>query len=400
MSDFPEYNPETIKRLQALGLDPFKKPPSPSVTPQTPKPKPQTSVFPLLTISGLSLLSVGSLILFKNKSSTPSSQQIISPSAQSQTHPTPTQIPKSIHHYLLTSQSSFTEATASQGQDPQQTISLLNEAVDYATQAITLFPTDYRGFEQRAKIYSALTPENPEDSGSYLHQAIADYQKALQLQPDNSDITKILAELWAKKGSVDNTLAYLQMAIGLEPTKAQHYYDLAHIQTQIGQISEAVQTYQHLLPLLSDSDQKTKVSAAKNSLQTLLTQNHNLDPQPSESIPNQAPDLIEELNQAPAIQALAGTGPVIASPQEEKDLAVTGQTDSNALSGTATISTGQTELAISSQSLTSSSHVYTTITKGGKNQILTLKSKDDSSFTVSLDSPATEDVEFKWWITN
>jgi len=400
MSDFPEYDPETIKRLQALGLDPFKKTP-PLVAPQISKPKPQTSVFPLLTISGISLLSIGSLILFKNKSSTPSfPQQTISPSAQSQTYPTPTQIPKSIHHYLLTSQSSFTEATATQGQDPQQTISLLNEAVDYATQAIALFPTDYRGFEQRAKIYSALTPENPEDSGSYLHQAIADYQKALRLQPDNSDITKILAELWAKKGSVDNTLAYLQMAIGLEPTKAQHYYDLAHIQTQIGQISEAVQTYQHLLPLLSDSDQKTKVSEEKNSLQALLTQNENLDPQASESTPNQTPDLIEELNQAPAIQALAGTGPVIATPQEEKDLAVTGQTDSNALSGTAIILANQTELVISSQSLTPSSHVYTTITKGGKNQILTLKSKDDSSFTVSLDSPATENVEFKWWITN
>jgi cytochrome c-type biogenesis protein CcmH/NrfG len=404
MSSAPPYDPQTLKRLQDLGLDPYKKPLSPppisSQTQITLPPKTKSSTLPLLAISGVSLLSVGSLIFFKNRTSPPLSPRLSNPvpNPQSQSQPTPTQIPKSIHHHLLTSQSFFSEATAIQQQNPQKAISLLNQAVDQATQALTLYPTDYRGFEQRAKIYSSLNSADPQESTSYLTQAIIDYQQAYQLKPDNASLTKQLATLWAKRGSVKDTLSYLNLTIQIEPTNAQNYYDLAQIQTQIGQIDQALATYQHLLPLLTDPTEKSKISQETSSLKNLLSQNQTatLSVTP---VPDQ-PTLIENLDQTPTIQALVNTAPIIADSQESSVIEISGQSASNALSGTSLIPAGDQELVVFSTALTSSSRVYTTITKGGQNQILTIKSKSDSSFTVAIDSLATQDIEFKWWITN
>ncbi len=429
MSNPPQYDPQIIKRLQDLGIDPYKNSSptpqknTPKTTPQpqiqtppsqkestppttslqtkiTPPPK-KNSVFPLLTISGISLLSIGSLILFKDRSSplvSPSSLSLPAIGDQAQTQPTPTQIPKSIHHYLLTSQSTFTEATSTQATDPQKAIALLNQAVEYATQATTLFPSDYRGFEQRAKIYSSLNSTDTTESTSYLDQAIADYQKAFKLKPDNPDLTRQLATLWAKKGSVQDTLAYLNLTIQIEPTNAQHYYDLAKIQTQVGNLNEALATYQHLLPLVTDPQQIETVTKETTSLENLLAQNTD-SPVSDDATPPPQPSLLKNLETAPTIQALVNTGPIIADVKEEEKIEITGQSDSNALSGTATIAQEELELIIQNEALTESSRVYTTITKGGKNLILTVKSKTNSSFTVAIDSPATEDIEFKWWIT-
>lgn len=74
---------------------------------------PKNPIFPLLSISGLTILSFSGLILFKNKSQTTTP---ISTSNYTlpQTSVTPTQVPKSIQHYLLTSQQYFTQASQQQ----------------------------------------------------------------------------------------------------------------------------------------------------------------------------------------------------------------------------------------------------------------------------------------------
>jgi len=56
------------------------------------------------------------------------------------------------------------------------------------------------------------------------------------------------------------------------------------------------------------------------------------------------------------------------------------------------------EIEINNNKLASNTQIYITIVKGGKNQVLRVKSKTDSSFRVGLDVPIAEDIEFKWWI--
>ena len=120
---------------------------------------PKSNIFPLLSISGLTLLSFGGLILLKSK--TQSTNSI--PNTQYQIPNTdlkPTQVPKSIQHYLLTSQQLFSQALELQKNTPtsssQPTLDLINKSILAATDAIKEFPQDYRGYQQRGQIYQSL----------------------------------------------------------------------------------------------------------------------------------------------------------------------------------------------------------------------------------------------------
>jgi hypothetical protein len=75
-------------------------------------------------------------------------------------------------------------------------------------------------------------------------------------------------------------------------------------------------------------------------------------------------------------------------------------TDSNALSGNATLLANQKEIVISNNQLSSSSQVYVSIISGGKNQNLQVLSKSNDSFTIGLTKSINEDIQFKWWIIN
>ncbi len=78
--------------------------------------------------------------------------------------------------------------------------------------------------------------------------------------------------------------------------------------------------------------------------------------------------------------------------------ALTGNAESNATAGTATLTTPNTELIISSPYVTPNSLVYLTPTTNTDNKVLFVKSKDTSSFTVAIDNPASSDISFNWWI--
>lgn len=76
----------------------------------------KSNFFPLLSISGLTILSFSGLILFKNKSE-PTTLNSTTNYPLPETSVTPTQVPKSIQHYLLTSQQFFTQASQNQSVD-------------------------------------------------------------------------------------------------------------------------------------------------------------------------------------------------------------------------------------------------------------------------------------------
>jgi len=353
----------------------------------------RSNFFPLLSISGLTILSFSGLILFKNKSQTTthiSNSNYTLP----QTSVTPTQVPKSIQHYLLTSQQYFSKASQNQSVDD------LNQSILVATQAIKEFPTDYRGFFQRARIYQSVLASQPQ----LLSQVIADLSQAQKLAPDNAEVTRSLASAYAIGGDAQNTINYLSQTIALEPTKAQNFYDLAKIQQQVGLLPQAVETYNQLITLVTDSSQKNQVISEKSAIEKLISQNPNQKPNyPTNrsTIDNRQPTIDIPLTlDSPTVQASADTGLIVAAPQELNKVEVTNLSTSNSLSGTSILPSGQNQIAIQNDQVSAISQVYLTVTKGGKNQNLQVVSKTEKSFTAGLDSPISEDIEFKWWIIN
>ena len=349
-------------------------------------------LIPLFSISGLTIFSISGLIFLKTKESSSGQNPIPAPiTPQNQTQAQPTQVPKSIEHYLLASQQFFTQALEAQNQQksPETVTNLLNRSLSFANESIKVFPNDFRAYLQRGQIYQSLTSSQAQ----LLDPAISDYLKAQQLNPNSAEITRTLASLFAKKGDAQNTLSFLSKTVSLEPTKAQNFYDLARIQQQVGQINNAVTTYDQLLSILTDPTQKTQVLAERTALEKLISQN----PQ----VPAPAPQTTPIINTEPIIQAsIPETGLIIAAPETSQNVLVKNQTDSNSFSGNATLPSGQSQIVIQNSKLTPTSQVYVSVISGGKNQTLEVTSKSTDSFTIGLLSPITEDISFKWWIVN
>jgi len=400
-----ELNQDQITKLQNLGLKINQKD-NVSLLSKGEAAQPRGiskfTIFPLLSISGLTILSFSGLILLKSKNSQNVSPINI-PNSSSDISPTPTQVPKSIQHYLLTSQQYFSKAlqlqssqdSATAGSD-QQLAELLNQSILAATQAIKEFPSDYRGYYQRARIYQSILKSNPK----LISQVISDLSAAQKLEPNNAEITRSLASVYAQKGDAQNTLTYLNQTIILEPTKAQNFYDLAKIQQQVGLLPQALDTYDRLITLISDPTQVTQIKSEKSAIEKLISQNPASKDTSSENISLPTISPIPLNLDSPTIQALADSGLIIAAPESLDKIEVSTLTDSNAYSGTATLPANQKEINITNDNLLSTSQVYITATKGGKNQNLQVLSKSDKSFTVGLSSAINEEVEFKWWIIN
>jgi tetratricopeptide (TPR) repeat protein len=364
--------------------------------------KPKSNVFPLLSISGLTLLSLSGLILFKNKDQADATPVNNSNTTLPETSVSPTQVPKSIQHYLLTSQQFFTSASTKskdEGGSGQQAIDDLNQSIVAATEAIKEFPNDYRGYYQRGRIYQSVASSQPQ----VITQVLADLSQAQKLNPNDAEITRSLASAYAIKGDAQNTINYLSQTIALEPTKAQNFYDLAKIQQQVGLLPQAIETYDKLLSILSDPTQKTQVQSEKSEIEKIIAQNPNRsesslkdsssnNPVPTISLPSSL--------DSPTIQASAGTGLIVAAPEKLDQIEVSNLTSSNSLSGASSLSSGQKEVTITNSQVTDKSQVYVSILSGGKNQNLQVLSKSTGSFIVGLDSPINETIEFKWWIIN
>ena len=376
------------EQLEKLGLN----------TPPIIQTIPKTNLIPLFSISGITLLSIGSLILLKSKNNQNLSPPPVTSPSVNQNIPSPTQVPKSIQHYLLASQQYFTQALDSQTSksDNQTIVNYLNESILTASDAIKIYPSDYRGYEQRAKIYQALLDTQPQ----LLAAAINDYQQAQKLNQSSPDLTRQLASLYAKKGDLQNTLTYLSNTVSLEPTKAQNFYDLARIQQQAGLLPDALDTYNRLLPLISDASQKIQIETEKKSLEKIVAQNNLSSPKSLNNNSSITPTTIPLQTEGNLLQASTSTGLIIAAPENATDISLKNQTDSNSLSGTLTLPSGQKQINIPNSKLTSSSQVYLTILTGGKNQSLEVLSKSKDSFTAGFQSPLSEDVTFKWWIVN
>jgi tetratricopeptide (TPR) repeat protein len=381
---------DQIQKLEILGLS--------SKTPSKPSKTKSNHLIPLLSITGITLVAAGSLIYIKTNSSVQISPPP-PPQNPSGSTPSPTQVPKSIQHFLLSSQTSFSQALSLAKSEPDNSTALieqLNNAIVAASTAIQAYPTDSRGYEQRGRIYLSLVDSRPQ----YLSFAVSDYSSALKYNPLSSTNAHTLASLYARQGNSASTLHYLGLALTLDPTNPQNFYDLARLQQQTGQIPQALATYERLIPLVTDSSQKQQLEAETLALQKLVLQN------PSSSLPSSpppptTPTLTTPLLQAQLIPLNSPDSVIIASPETAAKSALQSEKyDSNSLSGQSILKSGQTTQVILNSQLTPSSQVYITPIKGGKNSSLEVVSKSNNSFTIGLPSPITEDIEYKWWIVN
>ena len=346
-----------------------------------------------------SMVGFGIVMLLKKDGTTKTTNiEIKTPDNEVVARISPTQT--NIQKHLLASQQYYSQALQAQSVgNSQEVVQFLNKSLEEAGQAIVNFSDDFRGYQQRGKIYQSLVSASEtlnEQDKQFLSQAINDLNMAYKLNTELAEISRDLANLYARAGDASKTIFYLSETIRIEPTKAQNFYDLARIQSQSGDIVSALETYKQLVWLVSDTNQKQIIEAEKQSLEKILTENPGLKqktrvdyiPTPTEGI----------LRQGPKIEASRKSNVIIAAAEEKERLEVAGMTESNSYSGVAVLPANQSEIEINNNKLASNTQIYITIVKGGKNQVLRVKSKTDSSFRVGLDVPIAEDIEFKWWI--
>ncbi|MBL7078480.1 hypothetical protein ISS42_02385 [Candidatus Shapirobacteria bacterium] len=91
--------------------------------------------------------------------------------------------------------------------------------------------------------------------------------------------------------------------------------------------------------------------------------------------------------------------PALATGQDQ-EASASGETKSNASTGTSKIESGENQATIYSNQLSTDSLVYITPASDTQNQVLYVKEKNEAYFTVALNKAVENVVEFNWWIIN
>ena len=89
----------------------------------------------------------------------------------------------------------------------------------------------------------------------HFDEALADYQTAKNLAPDNAHVLHELAHFYKRTGNFDAAIDEYQIALALAPDNAEGLYHLAHIYAKRGQnLEEAVQFAQRALQLFPQTE--------------------------------------------------------------------------------------------------------------------------------------------------
>ena len=102
-------------------------------------------------------------------------------------------------------------------------------------------------------------------------QAYDYYEKALQLEPDDAAIHSNLAAVYVQKGDFGKALAAYQTAVDLQPDLAQAYFGLGIVYMESGQKDEAIRAFERFLELDAGQDPMAS-SLAEQYLRSLKGQ--------------------------------------------------------------------------------------------------------------------------------
>jgi tetratricopeptide (TPR) repeat protein len=83
--------------------------------------------------------------------------------------------------------------------------------------------------------------------------AIANFTKALEVNPNLAEAHNQLGIIQAQQGSLDNAILCFQRAISIEPEYADAHYNLGNALTESGQIEEAIASYEMATNLQPDN---------------------------------------------------------------------------------------------------------------------------------------------------
>jgi tetratricopeptide (TPR) repeat protein len=114
-----------------------------------------------------------------------------------------------------------------------------------------------------------------------VDEAISQYQTALQITPDSAEVHINLGNALFQKGSVDEAISQYQTALQITPDDAKAWYNLGNALLQKGGVDEAISQYQKALQIRPDYAeahnnlggalfQKGKVDEAISQYQTAL----------------------------------------------------------------------------------------------------------------------------------
>jgi protein O-mannosyl-transferase len=85
--------------------------------------------------------------------------------------------------------------------------------------------------------------------GTTFHQegkmveAIAQYQKALEIDPNQAEVQSNLGVVLSETGRVDDSIAHLQKALEITPNYADAHYNLGNSLLRVGRVEEALAHY-------------------------------------------------------------------------------------------------------------------------------------------------------------
>ena len=101
-----------------------------------------------------------------------------------------------------------------------------------------------------------------------VDEAIAHFQKALQIIPDNAEAHYNLGSALLKKGSVDEAIAHFQKALQIKPDYVEAHNNLGNALFKKGNVDEAIAHYQKALQIKPD------YAEIRNNLAVALAKAH------------------------------------------------------------------------------------------------------------------------------
>jgi len=285
-------------------------------------------------------------------------------------------------------------------------IELINQAIGVINEAISFYPTDPRGWAQRARIYQTVKAYLP---GAET-VAVSDWQKAIQLAPSNIDYCQSLVKLYLDQNDLKSAVFYLKQAAEANPTDPNLLKKLAEYQIKAGMLKQAKLSYQQIIAILIDQEQRKAIQKEIGNLDKLLAQVDSQSFKASSSGDESRPEEIALPESPPLLEAklLAKNRPIIAIGQEIAEISQSEQLGTNAYSGAAVIPAGEKEIKICNENLSLKTQVYLSAKDSFKGQVLIVKrkapydpkTKDCAHFVAAIKEPLKTDLEFNWWIIN
>jgi Tfp pilus assembly protein PilF len=174
---------------------------------------------------------------------------------------------------------------SSPSSDVQNTaLNLVQQAITMGRTAATLSPLTASNWQNLGSIYRALIGVG--DGADKF--AIASYQQAILLDPNNPQEYIALGGLYYQLQQYDNAIRQFQTAANLKPDYSNAYYNLGHAYEAKGDLQSALQQYQNVKSLVGNNkDNLQKITTEIETLQAKIgTQGQKQAQQPT---PTQQP---------------------------------------------------------------------------------------------------------------